>query len=153
MPSRHLKKLGAGPRLPLCSTPPPPSPFKRNQRPVSELLGEECCPIIVWRRILAAQQSCVFFVVLFLFHDVPNVLDWRKPGQLSTWTLLLQSQAIVTEAAWGPFQAFPEKRPHLNGTICCSKTCTHLSALMRRPKLLTLPCCTIRDAGFWIECW
>jgi len=83
-------------------------------------------------------------------------------GQGSTRTLLLQSHAVVTHAECGLAlscwnkQVRPWKRHRLDGSICCSKTCMYLSALMVPSQMCKLPMPwalmhphTITDAGFW----
>ena len=49
------------------------------------------------------------------------------------------------------------KRPNLDITICCSKTCMYPSGLMVPLQMLVLKALmhphTIRDAGFWTEHW
>ncbi len=89
-----------------------------------------------------------------------------QAGQLSTWTLLLRSHAVVIAAICGfalscwNTQGLPWNRCRLEGSICYSKTVIYLSAFIVPPKTckLTIPYAlmyphTIRDAGFWTESW
>ena len=85
-----------------------------------------------------------------------------QAGQSSTRTLLLRSHAVVKRAECGLAlscwnkQGRPWKRHCLDGSMCCSKTCMYISALMvpsqmckfPMPLALTQPH-TITDAGFW----
>ena len=57
-------------------------------------------------------------------------------------------------------QCLPWKRCHLDGIMCCSKTCLFRSALMMSSHIWRLPVpwilthsCIIRDSGLWIKCW
>ena len=57
-----------------------PASVWEPRRPIAGPLGEECYPILVWYRIVAVQQSLVFFQCS-VFHDVPKVFS-----QWSVWT-------------------------------------------------------------------
>jgi len=75
------------------------------KRPAAGPLGDECCPILIWYRIQAAQQSWVFFVAICVSRNVQMFSVGERSGwqadQSSTWTLLLQSHATVVDAACG----------------------------------------------------
>ncbi len=86
--------------------------------------------------------------------------------QFSTRTLLLQSHAVLIAAVCGfalscwNTQGLPWNRPHLEGSICYSKTFIYLSAFIVPSKTWKLPIPyaimhhhAIRDAGFFTECW
>ncbi len=75
-----------------------------------------------------------------------------QAGQFSNRTLLLWSHAVVIAAVCGLHC--------LEGSICCSKTIIYLLAFIVPSKTCKLPRPyalmhphTIRDAGFWAECW
>ncbi len=79
--------------------------------------------------------------------------------QFSTRTLLLRSHAVVIAAVCG-FVLSCWNTCRLEGSICCSKTFIYLSAFIVPSKTCKLPIPyalmhphTIRDAGFWTECW
>ncbi len=89
-----------------------------------------------------------------------------QAGQFSTRTLLLWSHAVVIAAVCGfalscwNTQGLPWNRHRVEGSICCSKTFTYLSAFIVPSKTckLLIPYAlmhphTIRDAGFWTERW
>ncbi len=89
-----------------------------------------------------------------------------QAGQFSTWTLLLQRHAVVKAAVCGfamfcwNTQGLPWNRRCLKGSICCSKIFIYLSAFSVPSKTCKLPIPyalmhphTIRDVGFWTECW
>ena len=86
----------------------------------------------LWYRILAAQQSWHFFVVLWKFSDGKR--SGLQAGQSST--LLLRSHAVGIDAGCGltlscwNMQGLPWRRRRLDGSRCCSTTCLYLSALM-----------------------
>ncbi len=80
-----------------------------------------------------------------------------QAGQYNTWTLLLRSHAVVIAAVYG-FALSCWYTRRLEGSICCSKTFIYLSAFIMPSKTCKLPIPyalihTIRDAGFWTECW
>ncbi len=104
----------------------------------------------------------------FSFNDAPNVLyRWQiwtagRPIQHPD----LQSHAVVIATVCGfalscwNTQGLPWNRRHLEGSIFCSKTFIYLSAFIVPSKTCKLPIPyarmhphTIRDAGFWTECW
>ncbi len=81
-----------------------------------------------------------------------------QPGQFSTWTLLLRNAAVIAAVCGFALSCWNTRR--LEGSICCSKTFIYLSAFIvpfktckpSIPYALMHPH-TIRDAGFWNECW
>ncbi len=80
-------------------------------------------------------------------------------GQFSTRTLLLRRHAVVIAGVCG-FALSCWNTRGLEGSICCSKTFIYLSTFIVPSKTckLTIPYApmhphTIRDAGFWTECW
>ncbi len=82
-----------------------------------------------------------------------------QTGQFSTRTLLLRSHTVVIAAVCG-FALSCWNTHHLEGSICCSKTFTYLSAFIVPSKTCKLPIPyalmhphNIRDAGFWTERW
>ncbi len=82
-----------------------------------------------------------------------------QAGQFSTQTLLLRSHTVVIAAVCG-FALSCWNTCRLEGSICCSKTFIYLSAFIVPSKTCKLPIPyalmhphTIRDAGFWSECW
>ncbi len=82
-----------------------------------------------------------------------------QAGQFSTRTLLLWSHAVVIAAVCG-FALSCWNTRRLEGSICYSKTFIYLSAFIVPSKTCKLPIPyahmhphTIRDAGFWTECW
>lgn len=80
MAATCLKKVGTAPCLAQCSI---LSSFNNTvnvweqRRPVAGVLGEKCCPILAWYRILIAQQSRVF-VVFFVFKVHQYIFSWWK---------------------------------------------------------------------------
>ncbi len=132
-----------------------------------EVLVLEFGPILAWYRfqLLKNLWSSLMY---FSFNDAPNVLyRWKIwTGQFSTRTLLLRSHAVVIAAVCGcalscwNTQVLPWNRHCLEGSICCSKTFIYRSAFIVPSKTCKLPIPyalmhphTIRDAGFWTECW
>ncbi len=126
-------------------------------------------PILAWYRfpLLKSLWSSLMY---FLFNDMPNVLYrwkiWTAGRQFSTRTLLLRSHSVVIAAVCGfalscwNTQGLPWNGHRLEGSICCSKTFIYLSAFIVPSKTCKLPIPyalmhphTIRDAGFWTECW
>lgn len=103
---------------------------------------------------------CIFN---FMTHQMFSVGERSalQAGQFITRTLLLQSHAVAIAAlcdlalpCWN-MQDLACKTQHLGGSICCSKTCTYLSALMAHFHIWKMPIPkalkhfhTIRDSGF-----
>ncbi len=173
MPATALKIVGTGACLPWCSI---SSSFQKQFEDVWEsrlwvsgVLVLEFGPILAWYRFPAAEE----FVVVFwrIFHLMIKMFSigersGLQAGQFSTRTLLLWSHAVVIAAVCGfalscwNTQGLPWNRRHLEGSICCFKTFIYLSAFIVPSKTckLSIPYAlmhphTIRDAGFWTECW
>jgi len=140
---------------------------------VCKHLGTEdtSCWTFVGRRIPAAGSSVLGLLCLILRFMMWKTFSFGKRCELqtapsSTWTLLLRSYAVAIDAVCGlalscsNMQDLSWKRCHLDGSTCCSKTCTYLSALMVLFMMFRLSVLQtsmhlhiIRDADFSTECW
>ena len=125
----YLLKVWTGLCLPLCSI---PSSFNsvnvwELRRPAAGPLGEECCSILVWCRILGAQQSRIVFVVWPLCcvkcFQLVKGLDWGRPCNSHAVVIDEVCSLGLCSEIW---KAFPKK----DGSKCCSKMCLYLSALI-----------------------
>ncbi len=83
-----------------------------------------------------------------------------QAGQFSTRTLWLRSNAVVIAALYGFVLSCLNKQGLPWNRRRCSKTFIYLSAFIVPSKTCKLPIPyalihphTIRDAGFWTECW
>ncbi len=165
MPATGLKIVGTGACLPWCSI----SSSFQNSLKTSGHRGYEFLEFWCWHLVpflpdigFQLLKSLWSSLTYFSFDDAPNVLyRWK------IWTadrpiqhpLLLRSHAVVIAAVCG-FALSCWNRRHLEGSICCSKTFIDLSASIVPSKTCKLPIPyalmhphTIRDAGFWTECW
>ncbi len=166
MPATGLKIVGTGACLPWCSI---SSSFQNNLKTSGhwgyEFLEFWCWSLLPFLPDIGFQQlkSLWSSLTYFSFNDVPNVLySWKiwtagRPNQHRT--LLLRSHAVVIAAVCS-FALSSWNTCHLEGSICCSKTFIYLSAFIVTSKTCKLPIPyalmhphTIRDAGFWTECW
>ncbi len=173
MASTHLKKVGTRPCLPLCGI---PSSFynslqtsgdwgdkllkfrNRNVVPFLSNTGFSCSTVL----------GLLCRIFLFMMRQMFSMGERSglQAGHFSTRILLLRSHDVVIDAVCGlafscwKMQGLPWKRQRLDGSICCSRTWIYLSALMVPFQMCKLPMPhalmqphTIRDAGFWTECW
>ena len=173
MASTHLKKVGTRPCLPLCGI---PSSFynslqtsgdwgdkllkfrNRNVVPFLSNTGSSCSTVL----------GLLCRIFLFMMRQMFSMGERSglQAGHFSTRILLLHSHDVVIDvvcclalSCW-KMQGLPWKRRRLDGSICCSRTWIYLSALMVPFQMCKLPMPhalmqphTIRDAGFWTECW
>ncbi len=173
MASTHLKKVGTRPCLPLCGI---PSSFIT----VCKRLGTEetsCSSLgigMLSHSCLIQASGCstvlglLCRIFLFMMRQMFSMGERSglQAGHFSTRILLLRSHDVVIDAVCGlalscwKMQGLPWKRRCLDGSICCSRTWTYLSALMVPFQMCKLPMPhalmqphTIRDAGFWTERW
>ncbi len=149
MPATHLKIVGTGACLPWCSI---CSSFQN--------LFSFCCWNLVpflpdicsscWRVC-----GCLWRIFRLMMRQMFSIGERSglQAGQFSTRTLQLRSHAVVI-AAVCCFALSSWYRRHLEGSICCSKTFIAPSKTCKLPipHALMHPH-TIRDAGFWTECW
>ncbi len=166
MPATGLKIVGTGACLPWCSI---SSSFK-NSLKTSGHQGYEFLKFWCWNlvpflldigfQLLTSLWSSLMY---FSVNNAPNVLYrweiWTASRPIQHRTLLLRSHAVVIAAVCGFALSCWKTRP-LEGSICCSKTFIYLSAFIVPSKTCKLPIPyalmhhhTIRDAGFWTECW
>ncbi len=163
MPATGLKIVGTGACLPWCSI---SSSFKtvwrRQGHRGYEFLEFWCWNLVPFLPDIGFQllKSLWSSLTYFSFNDAPNgERSGLLAGQFSTRTLLLWSHAVVIAAVCG-FALSCWNTRRLEGSICCSKTFIYLSAFIVPSKTCKLPIPyahmhphTIRDAGFWTECW
>ena len=110
------------------------------RRSVTGAFGEDHCPILVWRRILAAQQFWAFSAALLIFimYQLPGEKSGLQAGQFRTWTFLLRSQTVVIDATCGfalscwNMQVLPWKRCCLDGSISCTKISVYTDSAFLR---------------------
>ncbi len=140
MPDTGLKIIGTRACLPWCSI----SSSFQNSLKTSGHRGYKFLEFWCWNLVpflsdigFQLLKSSWLSLMYFLFNDVPNILYRRK-----IWTagrsLLLWSHAVVIIAVCG-FALSCWNRRCLEGSICCSKTFTYLSAFMVPSKTCKLP--------------
>ena len=148
MAATLLKKVGTGPFYPLCSISSNSLNVWEVRRPLAWVLEEECCPIVVWCRILSVQLYST----------------GERSGQLITQTLLLQSHAVGMDVvcafalSCSNMQRLPSKKHSICSHLDNFKTFTYVSALIVPFQMCKLPLTkalkqsnTIRDADFdWL---
>ena len=87
-----------------------------------QLLGEECCFILIWYSIHTTQQFWVFFVVFFIWHPASRLF---YEAMLLEWMLFcLFGIVLLKDATPSPKK---KKKPCLDGSLCYSKTYFYLS--------------------------
>lgn len=96
---KMFQKAGTGVDLPLCCI---TTCFNSTENiwKLRRVLKRKCCPIPVLKNISAAQQFETLSYFCFMMHQMFSVSDGSglRTGQFSTWTLLLQSCAVVIHA-------------------------------------------------------
>ncbi len=172
MPATGLKIVGTGASLPWCSI---SSSFQNNLK-TSGHRGHEFLEFWCWNlvpflpdfQLLKSLWSSLWRIFSLIMCQMFSIGERSglQAGQFSTQTLLLWSHAVVIAVVCGfalscwNTQGLPWNGLHLEGSICCSKTFINLSAFIVPSKKCKLPIPyalmhphTIRDAGFWTECW
>ncbi len=173
MPAACLKIVGTGACLPWCSISSFQNSLKTSGHQGYEFL--EFWSFGIWSHsCLIEVSSCwrvrghlwrIFSLMVHQMFSI-GVRSGLQAGQFSTRTLLIRSHAVVIAAVCGfalscwTTQVLPWNRRHLEGSICCSKIFINISAFIVPSKTRKLPIPyalmhphTIRDAGFWTECW
>ncbi len=166
MPATGLKIVGTGACLPWCSI----SSSFQNSLKTSRHRGYEflefwCHNLVPFLPDIGFQllKSSWSSLTYFSFNDVPNVLYrwkiWTAGRPIQHPDFLLRIHAVVITAVCG-FALSCWNTRLLEGSICCSKTFIYLSAFIVPSKTCKLPIpyalmhpYTIRDTGFWTECW
>ncbi len=173
MPATGLKIVGTGACLPWCSI---SSSFQNSLKTFGQR-GYEFLEFWYWNLVpflpdigflllKTLWSSLTYFFLMMRQMFSIGERSGLQSGQFTTQTLLLWSNAVVIAAVCGfalsywNSQGLPWNTRHLEGSICCSKTFIYLSAFIVPSKTCKLPILyalmhphTIRDAGFWTECW
>ncbi len=150
MPATGLKIVGTGACLPWCSI-----SLKTSGHRGYEFL-KFCCwnlvPFLLDIRFqllksLWLSLTYLWRIFCLMMRQMFSIGERSglQAGQFSTWTLLLQSHAVVIAAVCGyalscwNTQGLLWNRRRLEGSICCSKTFIYLSAFIVPSETCKLP--------------
>ncbi len=161
MPATGLKIVGTGACLPWCSI----SFSFQNSLKISGHRGYEFLEFWCWNLVpflpdivFQLLKSSWSSLTYFSFNDEPNILYRWKIWTAGRPIQHPDSSVVIAAVCGFPLSCWNTR--HLEGSICCSKTFIYLSAFIVPSKTCKLPIPyahmhphTIRDAGFWTECW